>query len=119
MSSRNIGVLPSAARTATNNSELLDSDGCKYLDLVIDITTFSAGSLTVTVQGHDPISGKYYTVLASAALAAAATTVLRVGPALTAAANTVANFAMPKKFRVLLTHADATSITYSIGASLQ
>jgi tagatose-1,6-bisphosphate aldolase non-catalytic subunit AgaZ/GatZ len=114
---RYVLVAPSAARTATWNVPVKDNQA-KYADIVVDITAWTAGSLTVTLQGYDSASGKYYTILASTALAAAATTVLRVGPALTVAANSVANFALPKELRVLLTHADATSITYSVGMSL-
>lgn len=114
---RYVLVAPTAARTATHNVPVHDNSG-KYADIIIDITAYTAGSLTVTLQGYDSASGKYYTILASTALAAAATTILRVGPALTAAGNTVANFALPKDLRVLCTHGDTTSITYSVGMSL-
>lgn len=115
--SRGVILKPSAAYTADSNVKVEDN-GAKYAHLVIDITAYTAGSLTVTVQGYDPASQKKYTILASAALAAVATTVLRIGPALTAAANLVANDALPMEFNVLFDHADATSITYSAGISL-
>jgi hypothetical protein len=58
------------------------------------------GSLTVTVQGKDPASGQYYTILASAAIAATGLTVLKIGRGLTAAANSVANDQMPLTYRI-------------------
>lgn len=111
-------LLASAARTvATNSSDQTNYNG-RGLDVVIDITAWTAGSITVTIQGKDALSGKYYTILASAALAAVGTTVLRVHPGLTAAANTVANYALPRTWRVSVAVGTADSITYSIGASV-
>jgi hypothetical protein len=115
---KSVIVLASAARTTLQNVPIDNNGGAKYMDLVIDITAYTAGSLTVTVQGVDPASGKKYTILASAALAAVATTVLRIGPALTAAANVAANYSLPAQLNVSVAVGDATSITYSIGASL-
>jgi hypothetical protein len=107
-------VAPSAARTADWAARVVNTLG-KACHLIVDITAFSAGSVTVTIQGRDPVSGKLYTILASAALAAVATTILRVGPALTAVANLAANDVLPHDLVVDFNHADATSITYSAG----
>lgn len=112
-------VFASAARTATHNSADFVTPYTKGLHLVIDCTATSATpSVVFTLQGKDVTSGKYYTVLASAAITATGTTVLKVHPALTAAANSVANDLLPRTWRVLATHADADSITYSVGVSL-
>lgn len=109
----------SAARTATGNSGDLSNGQHRGLHLVIDATAASATpSVVFTIQGKDETSGQYYTILASAAITGVSTTVLRVYPGLTAASNTVANDALPKTWRVLATHADADSITYSVGACL-
>ena len=90
----------------------------KYLQLTVDITAITAtGTVTVTVLGYDPISGKFYTILASAALGAVATTVLRVGPALTAAANLVANDFMPMQWACRVDVGTAAPMTFSLGAS--
>lgn len=108
-----------AARTATTNSGDLDNGQHRGLHVVIDVTAASATpSVVFTIQGKDEVSGQYYTLLASAAITGVGTTVLRVYPGLTAAANLVANDVLPKTWRVLATHADADSITYSVGACL-
>jgi hypothetical protein len=91
------------------------------LHLVVDITAISGTSptLTVTVEGKDPVSGKYYTILASAALNAVATTVLKVYPGLTAAANTVANDVLPGAWRVkAVVGGTGPSVTATIAASV-
>jgi len=112
-----VELAPSAARTVDHTVPFTNTQG-KACHLTIDITAWTAGSLTVTIQGKDPTSGKLYTILASAALAAVATTVLKVGPALTAVANLAANDVLPKEIVIDFNHADATSITYSAGLSI-
>jgi hypothetical protein len=91
------------------------------LKLVIDITAISGTSptLTVTVQGKDPVSGKYYTILASAALAAVATTVLTVYPGAPATANVSANDVLPSTWRVISSiGGTGPSVTATIAALL-
>ena len=112
-----VTVLASAARTATVSSADQNNVGYSGLHVVIDATVDpGTASVTFTVEGKDPVSGEYYTLLASAAVASVSTTVLRVFPGATAAANTVANDGIPSVWRVTATHADAESITYSVAA---
>ena len=112
-------VLESAARTATVASRDQVNWHGKGLHLVIDVTAVTATpSVVFTIQGKDVTSGKYYTILASAAITGTGTTVLRVHPALTAAANLVANDILPLHWRVNAVHGDADSITYSVAASV-
>ena len=111
--------LASAARTTAQNGDQVETTGFAGLRAVIDITTFSGtGSLTVTVQGLDPVSGKFYTLLASAALAATGTTDLVVYPGCVAVANRVANVPLPRDVRVIVAVGDASSQTYSVGLQL-
>lgn len=90
--------------------------------VVVDITAISGAgaSLVITIEGKDPVSGKYYTILASAALTATGTTVLRVYPTLTAAANLTINSILPKTYRVRATIAGTTpAVTATVGGALQ
>lgn len=91
------------------------------LHLVIDITALAgtAPTLTVTIQGKDPISGKYYTLLASAVLAAVATTVLRVYPGGPVTANLAANDALPRIWRVITAIGGGTpQVSATVAATL-
>jgi len=91
------------------------------IKLVIDITAISGTTptLTVTLQGKDTTSGKYYTILASAALNAVGTTVLTVFPSATAAANVAANDMLPRTWRVsAVVGGTGPSVTATIGASV-
>jgi len=112
-------LLASAARTALVNTADQKNRRWRGVKVVIDITVDpAAAAVTFTLQGKDPTSGKYYTILASAALAAVATTVLTVYPGLVAAANLTANDVLPHEWRLAVTVADTDSMTYSVGATL-
>lgn len=110
-------VLPSAARTATIVSPILSATEVIASTFVIDVTATSATpSITAKIEGKDPVSGAFWTILEDAALTATGTTFLQVGKDITAAANVAANQFLPDEYRVTVTHADADSITYSISA---
>ncbi|HET8684781.1 MAG TPA: hypothetical protein VFM54_23350 [Micromonosporaceae bacterium] len=112
-------VFASAERTATVASDVYANRGHRGLHLVIDVTAITATpSVVFTVQGHSPLGDDYYTVLASAAITGTGTTVLRVYPGCIAAANSVANDALPPLWRVHAVHGDADAITYSANALL-
>lgn len=90
----------------------------KGIQLVIDITANGGtGTLTVTIEGRDPVTGKYYTLLASSALAAVATTTLTVYPSVAATANVSAPNVLPTTWRVKGVVA-TNNVTATIGASL-
>lgn len=110
---------PSAARTAspTAMTRLKNSTGGRGLVVIIDTTAAGSSPSTVfTIQGYDPITEKYYTILASAAITATGTVILRVFPGATAAANLVANDVLPAEWRVIATHGNGTSHTYIVSA---
>lgn len=112
-------LFSSAARTATPSNTDQTNHNAKGLHVVIDVTAATSTPSTVfTIEGKDAISGKYYTILASAAIVGVGTTVLRVHPGLTVAANLVANDILPRVWRVTAVHGNANSQTYSVGASL-
>ena len=112
-------LMVSAARTATNNSGDISNWTGRGAHITIDTTAAGTSPSTVfTVQGKDETSGGYYTILASAAITGTGTVVLRVYPGLTAATNVTANDILPKTWRVLATHGNSTSHTYSVGASV-
>lgn len=112
-------ALASAARTATVSSADITNYNGHGLLVFFDCTASAVTpSITLKIQGKDPASGKYYTILESAAITGTATNVYRVDPLLTAAANTIAKDLVPDTFRITMTHSDADSITYSVGYCL-
>lgn len=112
-------IFASAARTATPTAVDLQVSHASGITLVIDTTAINlTPSVVFTVLGLDPISGKTWTLLASAAVTAVSTVVLDIWPGATAAANLAANKRLPQSIRVTAVHADADSITYSVTAHL-
>ncbi len=98
------------------SADILNTNG-KGIQLVIDITVITAGTLTVTLQGKDIASGKYYTILVSAALAGVATTRLTVYPGIPVLANVTQNDVLPRTWRISAA-AVTGPITATIGASV-
>jgi len=112
-----VQVLGSEARTASVTAEA-STRGEKGAVVVVDVTAVAATpSITVTIRGKDG-SGETWDILASTAITTVSTTVLKVYPGLTAAANTVANDVLPRQWEVAVVAADADEITYSVFAHL-
>jgi len=116
--STNQTILASAARTTTQTGADQTNDYRRGIRLVVDITAAGTGSITASIEAKDPTSGKYVTILASAALVTNQTKTLLVFPGAIAVANSVANDVLTPIWRVVITHNNANSITYSVGAQL-
>jgi hypothetical protein len=117
MPGNNEGIaLASAARTASIDSADINNLHGKNLIFIIDVTAAAGSpSLVFTLQGKDPASGKYYTILDSAAITVTGTTILIVSPNLAAVTNLIAQDLCPKVFRVSVAAGTADSVTYSAG----
>ncbi len=112
-----VGILNPAIGTYLSASQ--DNSFRRGVKVVVDICAISGGTtLTVVIEGFDQVSGKWYTILTSAALAAVATTALTVYPGVGTQANISASDILPKTWRIRAVTAVATSITATIGASL-
>lgn len=95
-------LTPEAQLVGTVASANQANRGGRGVEVVVDITTLggTTPNYTVVIEGLDPLSGKYYTLLTSAALAAVATTVLTIYPGVTVAANLAASRPLPPSWRV-------------------
>lgn len=116
----NIGftALASASRTvSTNSSDFMNAGGVS-LTVYVDMTVVGTGSITVSIQEKDPVSGVYTAMLTGAAITTNSHTIYRVGPGLTAAANAVANAFLPRTFRIAVVANNANAATFSIGCHI-
>lgn len=114
--------LASAERTATATSADFVNHGAKGLMLSVDVTVDgAAAAITLTVQYKEPVGGNYEVLFtAAAAIDAVGTTtyILYVGDI--AAAHDIVEVEkvpLPRTWRVVVTHADADAITYSVSGS--
>jgi hypothetical protein len=116
-------AIASGARTATNNSSDLNNNNARGVTIMLNVTSAGTGSIQVNVQGKDPVSAGYYKLAADpTAVTTAALFVYEFYPgASTAAAGGVTArtaCSLPRTFRVIVTHGNANSMTYSVGYSL-
>ena len=120
----NATILASAARTATPTIQEFNSTtniGSSFLitdvHIIIDVTaTAATPSVTPALEGFDPLSLKWYPLIASiTAITATGTTVIKYGVNTAVVANNANQGFIPETFRLTMTHADADSITYSVG----
>lgn len=113
-----VPVLESTARTANATSKTLSvADKYQAAHVVVDISAGSGFNLVFNVNGIDPSSGQSYTILSTPTINARGTTVMRIGPDYTAAAN-VAKDILPFQWNVTVTQSGGVSATYTVGASL-
>lgn len=109
----------SAGRIVTVTQADQTNIGYRGIQIFIDITAIGASTLQVFLHGKDPTSGKYVQYVASAALAAVATTVLRIYPGgTTVIANISSDLALPKVWRIQCVPSGVVNITYSVGYTL-
>ena len=91
----------------------------KGVVVVVDVTAISGTSptLTVTIEGKDEASNKYYTILTSAPITAVSTNVLTIYPGNKVTANISESTVIPKTWRISYTVGGTTpSITATIGS---
>jgi hypothetical protein len=112
-----VAFFTSDARTADVTSrDISISEKYQAAHVIVDVTAGSGLNIIFTVQGKDPVSGKAYTLLASPIITGTGTTVLRIGPHLTAATSIAKDY-IPSVVNVAVTQSGGVSATYSVGAS--
>lgn len=111
-------LLASAARTITTASADQTNYNGSGVIVVLDMSVIGTGSVTLTIQGKDSISGNYYTLLAGAAVVSNSTNVYTVYPSAPATANVSANSPLPRTWRVNVVANNANSASYSVSASV-
>lgn len=110
-------VLASGSRTTTQTITFTNYNS-SYLRVVLDMTTVGTGSVTVSIDAQDAISGKWVTLLTGTAITTNSTNVYRVGPGLTAVANATANDFLSRNMRIVVTANNANAAVYSVGRQL-
>lgn len=113
-----VTVLASAAQTTTQTQADQINQLCRGIVVVLNVTAAGLGSITLEIDGKDPVSGAYYALLTGAAVTTNGTTIYRVYPGLAAVANATASDVLPRTWRVKVTANNANAVTYSVGAIL-
>jgi archaellum component FlaF (FlaF/FlaG flagellin family) len=113
------GSLNIAAGSTTTQTgpDIVADQGARGVTVYVKTTAIGTGSITVTIQGKDVISGDYYTLLTGAAVTTNTTNRYTVFPGATVAANVSANDGLPAIWRILVTANNANPATYTVGWS--
>lgn len=114
----NISILASSSRTTTQTSADQTNPYARGIAVVLDMTVVGTGSVTLAIQGKDPVSGKYVVLLTGAAVTTNSTNTYRIYPGLTAVANATVSDVLWRTWRVVVTANNANAATYSVGAIL-
>lgn len=115
MDKHNRSIYPSEARTVTPSTVEISDRYVKGIQVIINVTDSAATpSVVPTIDGFDPLSETWYNLLTGSAITGASQTILRIHPELAEVANLIAKDFLPKKYRIVMTHGDADSITYSV-----
>lgn len=120
-----ITLLASAARTTQAQGTSADQTNINFRGILIflNVTVASGtGGLQIRIQGKDPVSGVYQSLhtIPTAIIATGMTTYQLGSVNLGTSANMgqSATVILPRTWRLLMVVGDASSYTYSVGASL-
>lgn len=110
-------ILASGARTTTQtlgpytNSD--EGGEVRAIEALVNLTAFTtAASLTLSIE--EEIDGTWRQVIAATALTATGASRLRLGPDFPVTANVSATGLVGARFRIVVTHGNANSHTYSV-----
>ncbi|MHB8388156.1 MAG: hypothetical protein ACYDBH_01085 [Acidobacteriaceae bacterium] len=114
-------VALNAASAGTNSADLVNGvNRGVTLFINVSVMTGTSPTLTVTIEGKDPVSGQYYTILESAALDAVGFSTLTVYPGVAVTANQTASAPLPQNWRVTTAVAGTTpAVTATVSGCLQ
>lgn len=108
-------IYPSEPRTSTPTAVEFSVKHSLGAVVLINVTAVTATpTITVGVEGIDPVSGGTWTIITSAGITSTGLTPMRIRPGLGNAAGVSAGDLMPETIRVTSTHSDGDSITYSV-----
>ena len=106
-------------KALTYNTDDFDNLSFAGAQVIVDATTVTSLTLTVSVYGVDPAQiASPILLLATTAMAAAGTEVLHIHPGAAAANNVSINRFMPKKFFIRAVTSNVTgTCTFTVGAN--
>lgn len=107
--------------TASNTTLVFDNHNYCGAHIAVDITAISGTLpvLTVYIEGHDTASGKWYTLLASAALSLTGLNLLTIYPGVATVANVAVAQVLPATWRIRYTiSGTGAAVTATFGACM-
>lgn len=109
-----VSVAAGTGVTATASQEFVCKGGVEAIEVLIDFTKVGAApSVVFSIEGFDPESKKWFTLLASAAVIATGQAQLLVSHTSPNVTNVSAAHTVRSRMRLTATHGNTDSATYS------
>jgi len=122
---QNTGVtgLASGARTTGTQSSDITTYNARGIVILFDITAVpGSDTVTLSIQGKDPVSNKYFTIVNANAKSSTGQQYLALGLGASDIEDNwdgMQGVAIPRTIRVSVAHSGSGSFTYSVGLMLQ
>lgn len=111
-------TLAGQAAGTVNSADQTNYNG-RGAQIIFDMTVATTTSVVISIQGKDPVSGKYYNILSSAAITTVSTNQLTVYPGAPVTANLSTSQPLPRTWRVqAVVTGGASAATATVGASV-
>lgn len=112
-------TLTDSAAGTFHSTDQLNNCG-SGLNGIIDLTKATSASVVVSIEGKDVASGKYYTILSSAALTTISTTLFSIFPEAAAGGGwSLVRALLPRTWRVtVVITGGSADVSGTIGASV-
>lgn len=110
----NITIISAANVTTTQTSPTQVNYNHRGAIVVLQTTAIGTGSITLSIQGIEPVSNYTWTILSGVAVTTNTTVLYKVHPSLPASANSVAQDILPRSWQVLVTANNANAATYAV-----
>lgn len=110
-------LIASQVVTSTIHATFTSTPPMTHGQIIVNVSARTGGSIVPSIEGYDPASGTWYTILTGTSMSSVSQQVLLVGPNFAATANVSVNNMLPATWRVTLTSSSA-NLTASVGANV-
>lgn len=108
-----VTILNVTSVTTTQTSGKQTNWNHKGCIVILTTSAIGTGSITLSIQGIEPVSNYVWTILSGTAVTTNTTNIYKVYPGLTAVANSIANDILPRTWQIVVTANNANSASYA------
>ena len=109
-------LIPSQVITSTISSVVNNVPPLTHGQIIITVSAVTGGSITPSIEGYDPASASWYSILTVPAISTVSQHVYQIGPSFVTSGTSFGAM-LPMVWRVTLTSSSA-NLTASVGANL-
>lgn len=109
-----ITILNVSGVTTSQTSGIQTNFNHRGCTIILTTSAIGTGSITLAIQGIEPVSNYVWTILAGATVTTNTTLIYKVYPGLAAVANATVNDILPRSWQVVVTANNANAATYAV-----